>query len=530
MALVDCVGIAADRRLDNATRASSSCVQSFVGGHCFPQYAEEGHILGPYVIIDFVDQQHQGGGAAVTVSNRSSEATNPKHCAVIKSFELGYSDGTTCRVTIHDTQGGAFEEFMKHLVKDWMCLKKVQPASLLMKVWFGWVKNGCNVPLPSSVSPCYYVMCDSIEANFSQGKMIFEITGKDVCHRMFEGGVEWQGGGEGQQAMHLLDAIDVLMKDTAAPNVGKVSFKRMQRGNVMSAPTHPMFRGNTDEERRKGPKRKWDAKAQTKLEIVKRWLDECPSINGKGWQPQYDTTKPGGELVYWERTSPNCQNESDAFWDANCLGTYIVNGGKDSAVIEFNPKIRWDFSALTSVGGQIGSRKMNSMNTEGAKNPGHECMPRETVEGAGQIQMTGPSDAQIDAEGENAERDAAEKDAEAKKTIRLQFHGVEADLVIVGNPTICPPSDAIMVKNITIVLINPFHLVPNGNQCGEWLSIPPCNHILSSKAWICRSITHRIEAGIFTTTIGVILPIPGVDAPSDLNLGLWTRGWKPPSC
>jgi hypothetical protein len=499
------------------------CIQKYESG-CPLASVESGNVLAPWVSIDFVDQNNQGGGAAVTVGNKSSSSTDPQHCAVIKSFEFGHSDGSAVRVTIHDTQGGSFSEFMKHLVKDWICLKDISPGVLLMKVEYGWAKAFCSGPVVTKKSASIFVLCDSVEANYSEGKFIFEITGKDIGHRMFEGGAEWQMGGEGYQGMHVLHAIKKFMCESMAPNVGSISFKS---GHLSSDNGDELFEGDTADERKYGPKGKWDAKGMNKLEVVRRWLDGCPSINGLMWTPQYDSTVPTGEIVFWEDAKPNCTSQGDGYWNETCLGTYIVNGGPLSPVIEFNPKIKWGFASVTAVGGQMGDLKNNSMETEGAKNPGHECLPRDAVDGAGTVTKTDPSDTDKDRHGGRAVKEGAKNDAQSKKSISIQPGDISADLVIVGDPLFCPPKNAMYTKNIAIVLINPFHITANGGECGEWLANPPCNEILSNKAWIVTSVTHRIEAGVYTTTIGVKLSTPGINLPASENFGAWSGGWKP---
>lgn len=482
---------------------------------------EDGAVLAPWVSIDFVDQGGGGAGDAITVGNNSSTTTDPANCAVIKSFDFGHSDGVTCRVVIHDTHGGAFEAFMSHLVKDWQCLKDGY-GTLLMKVNFGWCKAGCNSPDAKKVSPDYYVMCDSVEANFSQGKFIFEITGQDICKRMFEGGSELQLGGEGQKGVYMLDAMKELMTVKQPPTIGKVSFKMLQGGTVVPG----KFKANTAEEQVRGPKGKWDSKGKTKMEAARQWAKECPSINGRSWIPQFNFNDPTGELIFWENTRPDCGINSN--WDEGCLGTYVVNAGKNSPVIEFNPKIKWDFAAVTAVGGAMGDLKADGMQTAGAKNPGADCLPRDKVDGAGQIQQTNASDTQKDRLGSEAVKEAAKADIEEKKTIRISsYSGVEADLVVIGDPLFAPPMESMIAKNVAIVLINPFHIVPNGSSCGEWLSGPTCNDILSNKGWIITSVTHKIEAGVYTTTIGVNLTTPGIHVPTGTPLGAWAGGWKP---
>jgi hypothetical protein len=499
---------------------------------------EEGHVLAPWVAIDFVDQQkNDGESAPITVSNHSSESTNPKHCAVIKSFSLGHSDGTDVRVVIHDTQGGNFEEFMKHLVKDWMCMKDVNNAkALLMKVQFGWAKSGCSQPLPKASSPCYYVMTDSVEANFSEGKIIFEITGHDMCTRMPDGGVESQKGGDGDQSMYLIDAMQLLMCDSMPPNIGGINFKLVgASGEIIELDLNKDKKfhesiAKTPEEQIRGPKTKWLAQGRNKLEIIRSWLDIAPSINNKPWVPRYDSTVESGTVTFWELSRPECKNESDTYWDKLSLGTYVVNAGKFSPVLEFNPKIKWDFGVVTSIGGAIGNLKANAMENQGSKNDGNECLPSKDVLGAGQTQSVEPPDASVEIQGDRAEVENAKVETKTKKAIQIgQFNAISADLIVVGDPTFCPPFEAINIKCVSVIVINPFHLSPTAGSCGEWLATPACNPVLSNKGWIIRTLTHNIDAGKYTTTIGLELTSPGIDFPSSGNFGAWTGGWKPPT-
>jgi hypothetical protein len=530
MTLIDCV-----KNSNKTSGLPAGCWDGYKSKEYFG--TEEGHILAPWVAIDFVDQQgNDGEAAAITVSNHSSDSTDPKHCAVIKSFSLGHSDGVDVRVVIHDTQGGNFEEFMKHLLKDWMCMKDVDNAkNLLMKVQFGWVKNGCSTPLPRAASPCYYVLTDSVEANFAEGKIAFEITGHDKCTRMPDGGVESQKGGEGDQGMYLLDAIQQLMTQSMPPNIGQINFKLVgAKGEIIELKDDDLkFHesiAKTPEEQRRGPKGKWLSQGRNKLEIIRSWLDIAPSINNKPWIARYDATVEGGLVTFWEASRPECKDENDGYWDAMSLGTYVVNAGKYSPVLEFNPKIKWDFGVVTSNGGNTGNLDLNAMKSDGSKNTGNQCLPKEDVVGAGQVTSTDPPDTSEDIQGADAHKENAKVETKTKKGVQItQFNGISADLIVVGDPTFCPPFEALNVKCVSIVVINPFHLNPSSGSCGEWLANPPCNPVLSNKGWIIRTVTHNIDVGKYTTVIGVELTVPGIDFPSSGRFGAWTGGWKPPT-
>lgn len=497
----------------------SGCMQDYasdcVGGLRLPENA---HLMSPWVEIEF-----EGSGSVITVGNDSSPNTNPKNVACIRSFEFGYSDGLTVRVTVHDEQGGSFVKFMENMVKHYACLREGSPASVRMKFRFGWVKSGCQSPLPMSVSRCFYALCDSVETSLTEGKYIYELTGKDLPYRMFEGGSEMIFGGEGENGVHITEAITQLMTQTCSPNVGSVRFLTMENG--VCKPLEFKEGGE------KGPKGKWICNGQDKLTAAKRWLDGYTTKNDRGFIPQYNCEAEQGEIIFWEDTKPQ-EPQPDEYWNKQCIGVYIVNGGNRSSVIEFNPKIRWDFSRLASVGGAIGSSNVNGLSTDGSKNPGRQIptLDRQMNPCAGQMIQTTSTESHRDLYGERELVEKQKADDEAQRALKILHDNIESDLVIVGDPTVAPPSEAMWSKSCTIVVINPFFLTMDGDaQCGTWLSQPTCNNVLSSKAWIIKSVTHRIENGSYTTTLGVYLAAPGIDTPAGTQIGAWTNGWTPPT-
>jgi hypothetical protein len=348
---------------------------------------------------------------------------------------------------------------------------------------------------------------------------------------MFEGGAEITVGGEGQNAIHLTDAISQLMTNDVPPNIGKVSFKKVQGGIIVDSSESgvQLFDGITDAEKQNGPLGKWTGSGRTKLDIAIQWLSKNPTADGRSWIPRFNSTDPEGELIFWSDPRPK-DVIGDEEITSNCLGTFIVNGGKDSSVIEFNPKIRWNFSALDSVGGNLAAERMNAMQDDGAKLPGLDVngLDRNSQPGAGLRTQAVVGDGDKDRLGKEAPKHVALAQAEAKRALRITYNPIEADLVIVGNPTLLPPSEAIF-KFVSIVLINPFYLTnASSSGCGDWLARPACNPVLSNKAWECKAVNHRIEAGVYTTTLRVYLAAPGSELPPGAPLGGWANGWQPP--
>jgi hypothetical protein len=395
-----------------------------------------------------------------------------------------------------------------------------------MAFQFGWCKSSCSKPMPVVSSRCFYCLSDSVESNFSGGKFIFEITGKDLVYKMFEGGTQTIYGGEGENAIPITQAIQKFLREDCPPNVANVNFYRMEGGKKVPCPFKV---GGVD-----GPKGKWIASGQDKLRVVMRWLEGHLTDRDKSWIPQYNSEDKGGEVIFWEDSKPT-KPEGDNFWDANSIGTYIVNGGKRSAVIEFNPKIRWDFARLTSVGGNLGDGKLNAMGTPGSNNPGTKDNDKKAAPCAGHTAQTTSTESHRETSGANATSEKNKADSESMRALKVLHDNVEADLTIVGDPTILPPSEAMWSKNATIILINPYFLrfanLVEAIPRLEWLANPVCNNVLSSKAWICKSVTHKIESGSYTTTIGLFMTAPGIDSPAGGPLGNWTGGWTPaPQC
>lgn len=515
---------------------------------CVQKLPESGNVLAPWVAITFM----VGGGVGniITVGNDSSPSGTPKNGAAIKSFSFGHETGVTVRVTIHDQCGGAFQVFMDNLFKDWKCAEG-GAVNNTMRFQFGWAKSGCPYPYPDACSPCYYAIMDSIETSFSEGKFIAEITGKDICSRMFEGGTEKTHGGEGYEGICLKTAItNMLTSDKDGPNVGKVSFKTFMggivkdvgfeyydvdceencKGEEISKRHRHAFEGDCTN---KGPKGKWITGAEDKLSVARRWLSGWRTQNKRSWVEVFDPTTPGGGVIYWEDRKPFCHDEGDGYWEPTCVGKYIVNGGKKSPVLEFNPKIRWDFSRLSSVGGGSASETSNALNTEGSKSKGREdcaTLKRDRIRGAGGPFQTTTPESSKEVFGE----DAAAKQALGNQAFAraqessLLANPIEADLVIVGDPLMVEPIFAREQKNVCIIFVNPYYLVNQGRgSCPDWLALPPINQVLTNLAWIVSGCTHHIEAGRYTTTLNVKLVAPGVEGDVGASLGLWSGGWKP---
>ena len=477
-------------------------------------------VLAPYIRVKL-----QVSGVEITVGNKSSPQ-NDNH-AVIKSFEFGYTERPVCRIGIHDEQGSSFVKFMEDLLKDAKCqVGGINEA----EVEFGWIKTNCNNSVAVEPSGIYCMMINHVVCNFDGGKLMYEIELTDLMDRHAEMRNANIKGGDGDQEMYLTEAITALLTEKDyPPSVNSVEFLKLSPDGLSTTPI--LFKDH-DGDPKKGPKGKWKTSNRDKLNVVMDWLSETVSQDEKGFIVTYDAVC-GGKIIVWEDPKPVCGEDVD---QRNCIGKYIVNGGKDSRVISFNPRFKFPFVNLSSSGGAQGTKNVNSNPDYQGKNSGHDCstLSRDRIKtGGAQVTHSAKENAQNKYSGSDA--DIKTMKGQNKQLVAYfdaaTTEAIEADLVIIGDPSLPTPL-LNKFRPIHIVFINPYHLFPQkkGSVCGDWLAAPFCNEVLTNKNWLVKGVTHQIEAGKFTTTINVFLPAPGVhlDVGEPFG-GSGSGGWSPPT-
>lgn len=488
-----------------------------------------GETLAPFVRIKF-----KISGITISVGNESAPSIDNRAC--IKDFEFGHGNGFQCRVMIHDDFGGSFTKFMEDILKDAKC---ATPAGgVTMEVDFGWINSLCGGGGGIvEKSPVYHMMCMDIQCNFAGGKFMFEITGTDITHAAADAKFTKTYGGEGDQGEYLTEAIKKMFKEgPTTPIVSDVKFQRIGKAGSNQCGGSPEDCGfeKHDGDKMKGPKGKWEANNVDKITAAMNWLTPYNTEGKKGWVPAYNSEAPGGEIIFWEDTKPNCGETLN--WESRMLGAYVVNGGQSSKVIEFNPKIKWNFSSLGLAGGSMGEAQASANPDTGGKNEGiYDCesLKRGRLNDTGSQTTAAAGENEVNRDGGEANK---ERDKAAQKQLRafkLDHYPIEADLVVIGEPTLLRPS-LCLYRNLWIIFFNPFFINSGAGQdrCGDWLSVPPpgCNPILSNKAWLIKQIVHRISGdGKFTTNFQVFLTGPGVDTNVGEPVGgLGSGGWVPP--
>lgn len=469
----------------------------------------EGHNISPWVRAMF-----SGAGETITVGNESSP--NHGNTACIKSFSYGVSDGFQFDLEIVDQEAGIFPKFLDNMVK---CVSKVNSAEYDTVFKWGWTINNCDGPATPKTSPTLKGKLLSTEVNYSDGKIKYNMTFSSTGDMYFDMREDEVFGKDGQ-TMKLEDGIRKLCD---LPPKLKVQFcKKNPDGSDKCGCIDWKYFGCG------GPNGVWSGDSQNRLATISKWIEPFQTSNNKGLIMMMEPGVPGS-LIIWEDPTPNCGESINC--DGNSLGTFIVNGGKCSNVIEFTPKFSWANGFPRFGAGGDGGSGIDGGRTqqEDKKNPCNEAGHGKNV---GMEEGITPSRYAFDAFGptlaHKETNDAQNKHQKANGKYQ-GLNPIEAELRILGDPRPEYCSKPSQHTRASIISINPFHITGDINSgCGDWLAKPGCNEVISNKNWFVLGIEHSIKEGSYITTIKLSLSAPSIDAANDDPLGgPGSGGYKP---
>jgi len=484
-------------------------------------------VLAPWVRATFLGGQPKP--FFITVGNKSAPGRIPyPNNIVINSFEYGHTDGIELKFEIIDEQGGAFGDFVHNMVK---CAKKADELVVKVAVEWGWIGQNCDGThnVEKTRQPVYATLQD-LEVNFTEGKFKYNITCKDVMNMLFSTKEDCIYGEDGKP-MHLKDAIIDICNHK--PRL-EVEFRKMDANGEIIPDGIEWDQGG-----KRGPKQTWAGSLQDRLSTIRSWLDQHR-------MKPLEENRQSGVVVVWDSEHPNkiiIQQEVKPMKDCKSaanIGTFIVNGGKCSNVLEFSPKMNYAAAwAQFGTGGASGSS--NTAQQQDADNP-NEQDNTELSGDAGKMPFQKKHNAKCTKAGVKSETVGDErnrlqyppKDVDknvgkanqehARANARFeQLHTISAEMRIVGDPRpemVDPTKKGTLT--CSIVVINPFHLVKspfaqnqNDNACGDWLAEPGCNPVLTNRAWRIMGVNHIIKEGSYVTTVKLFLEAPGTDIPDD---------------
>lgn len=472
---------------------------------------QQAESFAPYVKVTI------GSNTVITVGNNSMPPTNT---AVIKSYEIGWLDTQEMTVEILDEAGGRFGAMLDGLRK---CAQQGIGTEILSE--FGWVYTTCEgTPAqPIVKSPIIRSIFQSMEVNYSEGKIKYRIQG--VANAPIYADMrEDKNHGEDGKRQKLEDAIEALCAES--PPMRVTYAERGPDGKWIQKPKN-LFKWKHFGYG--GPKSIWQADNQNRIAVISKWIApfrvEDDGKRDKGLILAFDSLNYDHLYIIKDPTLDPGEGRTCG---RNTLGTFIVNGGKCSPVIEFTPKFNWIAGfANFSAGGDTASaadshseftdpKKTTNQEIEHGYNVGTQLQNTTTQQG---FEAYGPERVH--------EETMLSQLAHAKANRMTEImEPIHANLKILGDPR---PQFVLLeewfASNVSIVAINPFHLKGNGNKgCGDWstgdgLAQDLCNKYLSNKTWLVQGMNHSIKEGSYTTTLKLLLPTPGIEVGHNDPLG-----------
>lgn len=474
------------------------------GSPVLPFDGESAFTASPYVKAKL-----SADGEFISVGNESCPETG--NTAVITSFEYGFGAGGaghTCHLEIMDEQGGRFPQFIDSLNK---CLSRTD-KDYNMKVQWGWIIADCDGGIKRQMSPEITLVALQIEIIYSDGKIKYNITGNDEVQAVFLARHEKIYGTD-ENKMHLKEAIEKLCNEED-PKM-QVELIRFEKDGT---PQPLVFEiGGIN-----GPKSVWVCDNQNKAATITRWLEPFRTENKKGFILGWDNTSPTPKLLVMEGLLTKCEEDGDR---TRSIGTFIVNGGKCSNVLDFSPKITWLEALVRKERGGGASSGSSETIYKGKRCPDGPDPKEGTSES---VIVSQPA---WDVYGPKESLLKTEEAQYAQSTTggRVWPAAIQAELRIVGNPK--PQfTDIYRIAGTTcsIIVVNPFHIRNTGEGCGDWLADPLVNEVLSNKRWWPSQVNHHIKDGSYVTTLSVSLPVPNINlSPNSPVGGSGSNGWKP---
>lgn len=483
-----------------------SAIRSFAAGHVVDPLRKSvsKEIMAPFVKLWFKDAGSEGS-PVVTVGNESCNSyfCKQKHSAVIKSFEYGSTDGMECKIEILDEEGGAIMEIAKRLTK---CIKKAS-QDYSMQVQWGWIMTDCNGQTTTWSSPTLTFLSLNIEIKYTSGGIHYTISGTDLMQYVFAS-KETKTYGSELNRMKISDALDKMFNEKE-PKIqytkGKINGKDMEIGK-------DVFKWKDADEVGSS----WTADGQNKLGASMRWVENFRTENDKGVVPIWQSGKDEPTVVFVENNM-NCSGDDV---DARSIGTFVVNAGKCSNVLDFAPSINWvaAIAQAAASGGQAGTPTSGQIKKRENKAPPN-CEKKQTEDAGGSM----PANTTKNVKDCKGYKDTEEYIIDNQNLNSIaSITPIEAELRIQGNPDrkFCVFQEC-YYRFCSIVAINPWHLRSGGSRqgCPDWTANPKVNDVLTNKGWLISGYNHSIKEGSYVTTLKVVLNAPGVNYNKDVSLG-----------
>jgi hypothetical protein len=447
------------------------------------------------------------GGSYITVGNESYPSK--ENTAVIKSLDMGFFNSNEGSIEIIDEDGGAFSVWINSIQK---CMSNDPQRGSNIYIQIGWTFTYCDGGNGMILSPIVQNILAGIETSIGNGVIRFnaKITTVDSIAQNYREDKTY-GEQKSGQRMKLEDAIEQLMLECPSMNVefgyynqndelvtGKNKLKWLKNGIVTLG----------------GPEAAWQCDRQNRFNSIAKWMEGFRIKDGekdRGIVLINDPSRPNTLMILQD---PNPENKDPGLTNGRHVGTFIVNGGKCSNVLEFSPK--FDMTAVhrklssggNTKGGLSSDNEMKSTNkTASEKKQCDTSGIQQTITLTQQIEDVAGKDAPSEV---NKSQDVHIK---ANTIFDIQGSVLEADLRIVGSTNPFFYTVMALGAPLSIIVISPFTIRggKTGRDCGDFLKRAECHPVFSNKKWIIKGVNHSIKEGSFVTTLKVILPTTGFE-------------------
>jgi hypothetical protein len=475
-------------------------------------------VMAPFVKMTLSN----GEGNTITVGNNSNprEDGGPsKNHTVIRSFKYGFTTaggggGFRMEIEVTDEAGGSLSTFVNRMVNS-KNPDKWKKGSQVNVQW-GWIGGRCDSGDDFFPSTSHTAFLHRVNSTFANGLMKFNLEATDITPIAFQAVTDGHQG-QDDQPVPLKEAIRKLCSKY---NVS-VRFLRpftLEEWNF-GGPALNGGQGDPDY-----PKDVWRENSQNFVQTIMNWIANAgvTTDKGRGISPAFNSQRPLGsneELVLWEDEGTTNRKE----YVEGCsrsLGTYIVNGGKQSSVLSFNPQIEFFFWAANQSSGGSSTTANQQLSEQDKNDP--------TASGA--IKMGAPT---FNVNTDNANRIhgtslAYSETVKAQKEhalANMSVQPIKAELRVQGDPSLATP---ILMRGsfVSLVVLNPFHIQSENSGCGDWLQIDPCHAVLTNKNWMITGAFHEVKEGSYTTTIQLSLDAPCSNIACGMPLGASPDGFR----
>jgi len=456
-------------------------------------------------IAPFVKVKFSNGSKSLTVGNQSFPSENT---AVIKSIEYGFCDGNEGKVEIVDEKGGELTAFLDATQKTTQSFG----VGNQMDFQIGWVYTNCGSSTGGyDPAPMMKAIIVKVSSNLSGGLIRFTVH-FSTSHSIVQGLRQDQifGEEEGGKTYTIDEAIQRLSAIPPAINVRSAYYN--DSGELIYVEKHEWENGT--------PKAAWQADSQNKYSTIAKWLEGFRvkhGEKGKGVILIHDPSKPSDLVILRDPQPADGESHNPNL----TIGTFIVNGGNCSNVLEFSPS--FDFvSAMAhfSTGGSTQGALSSAPEIKETEKP--SAQSKQTKD-AGKQQTVTPSQASHFNDGPEDSTKNTNKSQEAhdkaSRLVSIKGSPISAELRLVGVTD--PEFHSIVTgKTCSIVVISPFYIQnTKAGSCGDFLKKADCHPFFSNKSWVIMGVNHAVQEGSFVTILKVTLASPGIEINPGQPLG-----------